>query len=386
MSRFIGVYFNNRTGDWNFRVRKHRPTDIYKPKRTSALELSKYGDWTYGIKDRSNIGTIFTSRGHKNEISAAMCRDALLKGGRADAQVPLFDPNDPDNIKNFTDNQFAKLKELAGADSDYTVNMELEYNEEVEKILSDFTKPALPVRIVPGAKEEDVQLAEEAFLEVKKIFIEYAQNAYLEAANYIVDTFFDLNTEYFEVSKQRLKVKGEDKGPILKVETVIRGPAPDKEISYYQFINRLQQADSEAPSKSWMYNALGLYFDNRDIKEETPEVFHTYGNLPVSHQIKLLTVKNAKKKAELIKEIDKEKLTVKQLQVRVYEVRGIERKQPALGLVNVMTSTKILLENKLKQIEALIETDEHKKNKDLGKIKKNIEKLAGEIDVLIREG
>ncbi|MFV0269906.1 MAG: hypothetical protein ACK5HT_22540 [Draconibacterium sp.] len=151
--------------------------------------------------------------------------------------------------------------------------------------------------------EIDSALVNEAFTTLQGIFITHHQNALLEAANYLAKTFFNNDVELIRKKK----------------------PAPDKEGSFLQLITQLAQSDTSVPSKSWMYNAIGIFVDSKDLEKNYKKIFHTYGKLPISHKVKLLTVRDLGQKVELIESIEKDKLTVRDLQEKIKETRKSRR-------------------------------------------------------------
>ena len=136
-------------------------------------------------------------------------------------------------------------------------------------------------------KDNDLQLADEAFLKIQGIFSDHYQSALLEVANYLAETFFNND---IELVKQRK-------------------PAPNREESFHQLCYKLKDSSQGAPSKSWLYNALGIFVDEAEYKN-----FHTYGNLSISHKVKLLTVKDEKDKKALIQEAVDKEYSVRELQ------------------------------------------------------------------------
>lgn len=155
---------------------------------------------------------------------------------------------------------------------------------------------------VPAKVEEkrDDALAQKAFDTLKDIFIQHYENArnkaMLDAGRYIIKTFYD---DDYQLAK--------DKNQAAKKKSLNR------------LIKMLQENASDAPNKTWVYDAVALAVDEHQL-----ESFQTYGKISVSHKLRLLTVKDIEIKKKLIKETVKGPLSVRQLAVRVKEEIGEE--------------------------------------------------------------
>lgn len=149
----------------------------------------------------------------------------------------------------------------------------------------NMTETTNPVVIQP----EDEKLAEQAYQEIVKIFSKNAENAMTESGQYLIDTFYE----------GKIKLARDKKSP--------------KEESLNQLIKILQGSSVNSPSKSWMYNSIGLVIQNEEIKNVGDDVFHTYGNLLLSHKIVILTAKEMGHKITMIKESADKTLTVREL-------------------------------------------------------------------------
>lgn len=144
---------------------------------------------------------------------------------------------------------------------------------------------------------KDDDLVEVAFNRIKNIYFSHAQQAYQEVAVYLVETFFNNDIE------------------LIRKKT----PEEDKASSFDKLIQRLKDEDARLPKRSWLYNAIGLYLDQHDLKD--PEIIHTYGQLSVSHKVQLLTIRDLSQKKELIGEIKEKGYSVRSLQKRIAEVK-----------------------------------------------------------------
>jgi len=163
--------------------------------------------------------------------------------------------------------------------------------------------------IAPVEKEADMRLVEKAGMKLTQIISKHYENAMIEAGNYLVQMFFDNDIERARKKK------------------------PAKEKSLYQLILYLQRQKNNAPSKSWIYNAVNLAVDYSDYKH-----FHTYGKLLLSHKILLLPIDKKELKKNLIQEVANNQLTVSQLKNRIDELKN----DPSLTeqLIEISKNTK----------------------------------------------
>jgi predicted ribosome quality control (RQC) complex YloA/Tae2 family protein len=155
-------------------------------------------------------------------------------------------------------------------------------------------------------KKSDDDLVEAAYGELKKIFVknyEAARSAaMLEAGKYIVETFYGDNYALAKVKKQAVKKK-----------------------SLNQLIKKLQDKSNGGPTKTWVYDAVGLAVDEHELK-----TFRTYGNISVSHKLKLLPVKDIETKKQLATETIDKNLSVRDLSARIKEMNGSNPELKAL--------------------------------------------------------
>jgi len=150
--------------------------------------------------------------------------------------------------------------------------------------------------IEPSTEQEiepDMHLVEEAGLKLTEIVSRHYEHAMIEAGNYIVKLFFNNDIER------------------------ARNKQATKEKSLHQLILYLQNQKNNAPSKSWLYNAVKLAVDCADFKH-----YHLYKKLLLSHKIELLPISNQPLKKQLIQETANNNLTVSQLRERISQVKA----------------------------------------------------------------
>ena len=112
---------------------------------------------------------------------------------------------------------------------------------------------------------------------------------------------------------------------------------PKKKESLNRLIEKLQQADDGAPSKTWIYNSINLVADKRHFEEIE---FVEYKNLGLSHKVYLTHVSNLDEKKKLIIETIKNKYTVEQLKKRI---AALKKEKPRLiDFLNMPEKTTLL--------------------------------------------
>jgi len=121
-------------------------------------------------------------------------------------------------------------------------------------------KPLIPILV--DETEADEQLVATAFEHLKSIFSKHKHRAMLEAGQYLVRTFYGS----YENARYNKKIRGE---------------------SLNQLIEKIKEDSGKVPSKSWIYNAVGLaaledYFSSIN--------FQTFGKLGHSQKLLLLHV------------------------------------------------------------------------------------------------
>lgn len=217
------------------------------------------------------------------------------------------------------------------------------------------------------AKEAvDHDLVERSYNEIFKIFSRHVEEAIIEVGQYLLDNFYGGDIERARYKKKCLKRE-----------------------SLNQLINRLDNRSSYSPSKSWIYQAIGLVVQNEDIKKLGEDVFQMYGNLLVSHKVCLISIKSeyAEVKKKLIKETVEKKLTVQQLKERKKEL--IPKNIWTAGLLSVVEDPKLLIQEGNEKILSLsflkdvpIENLEKVKNKSANtckKLKEAINKFTNDV-------
>jgi len=189
----------------------------------------------------------------------------------------------------------------------------------------------------------DNTLVEQAYEEIFKIFTtadKAVDAAILETGEYLLKEFYDSD---FEKAREKNSSK---KG------------------SLNQLIKKLQESSFGAPSKSWIYNAIGLVVQNNDLKSNSSdESFHTFGTLPVSHKIRLLSVKDLNDKTQLINEINDNNLSVRSLDKRKKEL--LLGKSASTDLLSLLDFPDKLFDDKhenMRSLEALKKLSDEERN------------------------
>ena len=211
----------------------------------------------------------------------------------------------------------------------------------------------------PKEAPVDTELVNSAVVKIKLIYLEHAQNAYLEVAQYLFDNFFDSNYD------------------LMRNKT----PAEGKDASFNALAKRLKEEDVSLPGRTWLHNSVRLLAEKEDIegKPDMEEVVHTYGQLPVSHKIAMLPLDFERKK-DLILEIDQGHLTVRQTKEKVAELcnkgkksgsgRVIKYDKKIQSIEKQVSKWQEQIENTLKK-----SADKQEEFKELSKLLKKL--LAG---------
>lgn len=164
---------------------------------------------------------------------------------------------------------------------------------EPEIVEDEPTKEIVPL---DGVDDEKVETAYE---HLKKIFIRHFQNAMLECGQYLIETFYGGN---YELAQEK-KFTG------------------NKSLS--KLIKRIQQDAEEkgnAPSRTWVYDAVNLAIDNNLFEQKTlPSV---YGQLGHSQKVNLTYAPNNLVKGQLAEETFNKRLTVSRLRERIREEKN----------------------------------------------------------------
>ncbi|WDP89015.1 MAG: hypothetical protein HUN04_04410 [Desulfobacter sp.] len=153
--------------------------------------------------------------------------------------------------------------------------------------------PAKELVAMDGVDDEKV---EKAYEHLKTIFVKHFQNAMLECGQYLIEAFY--GGDY-----------------ILAQEKKFTG---NKSLS--KLIKRIQEDSQEkgdAPSRTWLYDAVNLAIDNHLYEQKIlPSV---YGQLGHSHKVNLTSAPNEDVKKALVEETVREKHSVARLRERIRE-------------------------------------------------------------------
>jgi hypothetical protein len=170
----------------------------------------------------------------------------------------------------------------------------------------DATEGTLPTAVpvlVQNIEAEIVQddedlLVADAFEFLKNSFRQHFHEAMLEAGRYLVENFYDKD---YERARQ--------------------GKKPKKKGSLNKLIERLQANSGDAPSKTWIYDALKLAVDDHFYNVEGGTLFRAFGKLGHTQKLRIAYVKQPEIKERLIEEIadQEEPLTDKALRTRIAE-------------------------------------------------------------------
>ncbi len=163
----------------------------------------------------------------------------------------------------------------------------------------------LPVSV---EAEADDKLVERAYLWLEGIFAKHIVRAILEAGQYIIKEFYGDNYDY---ARQKRKIKGK---------------------SLRKLILQLQEGSGDAPSKTWVYDAVNLAVDERVFGK-----ISAYGNLGHSQKV-CLTHAPQNAKEMLIHEAVEQNYTVVEFKRRIADLK----KRDKMSLDNLPTRAKLL--------------------------------------------
>lgn len=184
-------------------------------------------------------------------------------------------------------------------------------------------------------KKIDDSLIISSFSRIRDIYLNNATNSYKEIGDYLAKKFFDGDIE--KIKKKKFE---KDKGK-----------------SFHRLCEKLKDADTNLPKKSYLYNSLGLHVDHHDLKDT--ELFHTYGKLSVSHQIQLLTVRDLEKKKELIQEIGDNPCSVRDLKEKIKDILPKKKNSSEKSdIEKFLDRLEKQLEKKLQQLDDLSSTND----------------------------
>ncbi len=308
------------------------------PVRAMIALKGKYSGW-----DRRNINQLFTARqpDYYDEVVQSIQFEIKYTGFR-----------DRGNLGN-------TAKCLASA-----LEVLVEPREEA--------KPSqqLPVII---EDEADDAFVERCYNHLAVIFSRHFEGAMREAGQYLIQEFYggDIN--------------------------LARQKKPTRPKSNEALIHRLHSGSQAGPSKSWIYNAIKLVIEYEDVKTLGDDIFHTYGNLLLSHKVLLFPVADLATKGKLIREAAEKGYTVADFRSRLAEISApIPAANPTAGIKAMLNHPKALIETdnplltpetirslSTEQIETLRRQAERKRTRVVGEIEERQRYLA-EYDNIIQ--
>jgi len=164
--------------------------------------------------------------------------------------------------------------------------------------------------VVPN-DQVDIDLVDKAYEDLSQIFSNHLENAMQDAGKYVIKEFY-----------------GDDLELARKKES-------HRKESLYKLIKRLQNRSADSPSKSWIYQSIGIVIQEHDMEKEEKDSFQTFGKLSLSHKLSLLPIVNMGTKKELITAVIKRNLSVRQLEELKAELQiPSETKVSLLTLLN----------------------------------------------------
>ncbi len=190
----------------------------------------------------------------------------------------------------------------------------------------------------------DIDLVEKAYQNLSQIFSNHIESAMQEAGNYLIKEFYD---DDIELARNKKSPRNE---------------------SLHQLIERLQNRSSGTPSKSWIYQSIGLVIQSHDIEKMDKDFFQTFGKIPLSHKISLLPITKFEIKKDLINKIIDNNLSVRELEeLKAKQQNASDRNISLLTLLK--NPKKLVSEDALKYINL-----DSLKKEPLNKLKKYKEK------------
>lgn len=180
------------------------------------------------------------------------------------------------------------------------------------------------------------EVIEDAYRKLNEIFVKnelaLIYNNMLDAGKYLVKLFYDND---YEKAKKKISANTTDE-------------------SMTKLIKRFEEDNKygNAPSRSWLYNAVGMARDNNLY--ENQKLLSIYGKLGHSHKIILLSVKNIDKKNQIIaKAIDDDGncCTVAKFNDIIKETKSLKsNKSKKNDLIEDISLNEEITEDKLKDI------------------------------------
>jgi len=186
----------------------------------------------------------------------------------------------------------------------------------------------------------DNDLVEKAYTEISNIFYKKFEHAIMESGRYLLKEFYDDKIELARAGK------------------------PSKSGSLNRLIQKLRNTSPDSPSKSWIYNSIGLVVQEFDVKKMGHDCFQTYGKLSISHKILLLPIADKEKK-DLINKAFNEKLSVRKLNKAMKELKLNDEEDNLLTILN--NPAKLSSEKNIKKID--IESLEKESLENLNRLK-----------------
>jgi hypothetical protein len=212
-------------------------------------------------------------------------------------------------------------------------------------------------------QDEEDPLVADAFEFLKNSFRSHFHEAMLEAGRYLVEKFYENNYEWAR-----------------------QGKKPKKKGSLNKLIERLQANSGDAPSKTWIYDAVKLAADEHFYELEGGTIFRAYGKLGHSQKLRIAYVKQPEIKEKLIEEIaDKqEPLTDRVLRERIAkEKEKIPKKKRSLSILQAIKSHKKLMADEAKEVRS-VKKIKNLSDKELKRLSEDCEeavrKIKSEID------
>lgn len=209
-------------------------------------------------------------------------------------------------------------------------------------------------------KDDDVTVSDEVIEDVyehlKEVFIKHIHSYMLESGQYIVTKFYG---DYETAQKKKF--------------------TQTKSMS--KLIKKIQDnaAEGQAPSRTWVYDAVNLAIDNYLFEQK--QLSSEYGQLGYSHKMALTYAPDIKTKNALIEECIKNKYIVAKLRERITEEKT-KNKTGGILLHNDITEeelNKITDVKSLKKIKTKLKKDSEALEIQLNIYKNNLEKVKRRI-------
>ena len=202
----------------------------------------------------------------------------------------------------------------------------------------------------------------------------------------VMDTIMKIGTLIFE------KIYGNDVESFDTHKTTKKGDLNKSQV-FQQLAKKseeLAERGESLPRKTWLYNAVRLVVENKQLSDSP-----NYGSLSISHRVELLKIENRNQKLEVVKEIESQKLSVRETRQYISSLSSKKRteksilfyiKYPqeikdeenffgknnkAIGNENKKLSVITKCEDRIRKIEAQISDGQ----KDIMKLKNLIKKM-----------